>query len=370
MGRTGNESFIDKRISLSLKGFAIIMMVIGHSMGHPEYWIIPFASNTVINLAPFFRMLSRMSVGVFTFLAGYSCYKSGLTEKHIEQRIGALKKLLTHYWFQTFVVFLPLGLIFGKYTITVSGMFYNITGFKEALILFAWYVPFFVTTVLALVPIMKQILRGGFVQDLIVAIAAGLLIRGFFYLVRGYSEYLYIICDWSGYYTVYMMGYLTAKHSLFEKLQVLIEKKAPFTKNLSCRYFICVIGLIAVLIMRYYVKGITVLSFESIYVFAFVYCLVQLLIEYNKRNMAANKKQMLVELGKISTDIWFVHALFFSAYTKNATQKCIIWLPGGVLKTLAVFAISIAIAFALNYIINCIFFRKKTDMQEIIKHET
>ena len=354
-----NKSFIDKRISLVLKGIAIIMMVAGHALGHPDYWITPLASPIITNIAPFLRMLSRMSVGIFTFLAGYSCCRAGLNDKRLIPRIRALKKLLIHYWFLTFIVFLPIALLLGDYTISLKGMLYNLTGLKDPLILFAWYVPFFVTVIIGLVPLMNLILRGGMIQDLIVAVGVGSLIRGLLYLVRGYSDYLYIMCDWSGYYTVYMIGYLTAKHSLYERLQDFCEKRASaLTRKSHFRLLMYGSVLLIVLVLRYFVQGIKILSFESFYVFVFIYCLVLIIPEYRHNKTNSKRTDIMGKLGMLSTDIWFIHALFFSNATRALFQKLISWIPGGLLKTICILVLSSVLAILTNYIINTLFFRK------------
>ena len=353
-------SYIDKRLSLALKGIAVVMMVIGHCLGHQEYWVASSFSPFLEHISPLLRMLSRMSVGIFTFLAGYACNENQLCEKAFGVRLGSLKKLFIHYYFQAFLIFLPVALLAGGYVIDAQNMFYNITGLKDPLILFAWYVPFYATVIIALIPLMKLLLRGDPIRDLTFAVVMGAIIRGALYLVRDYSEYLFILCDWSGYYTVYMVGYVTAKHRLYEKVLEREYKHIPVLGTCyMARAIVAVVVLLCVLLIRYYIQGIKILSFESAYVFLFVYALTRLFTKKPLERLSNTRFGILPFLGKLSTDIWFIHALFFSTWTRDALQHLIEFIHGGVLKTAAILLFSITAAFIIYYVIDFLLKKKR-----------
>lgn len=119
------------------------------------------------------------------------------------------------------------------------------------------------------------------------------------------------------YFPCFLMGYWMAENQLVEK-----GKQIKWMRN----PVVCVIGIMAVFVMRIVVNSVAGFLLDVFYVPVMICFIVNLfeMVDY------APASTLLNTLGKYSTGMWFFHAVFFSTYVCNWFQpilKLVSWPP-------------------------------------------
>lgn len=154
---------ISKRATLILKGIAVIAMFYHHFCGFPEWLAEGLECRPIIPLSIQGLSLLRITavfgcicVGIFACLSGYSFGINGAGS--FRERIKKCFILLQNYWIIV-ILFAGTGLLFQEPMPTLKMFFYNLFGIHALpngtwiCVTFAWYISFYILTILLLPPV-------------------------------------------------------------------------------------------------------------------------------------------------------------------------------------------------------------------------
>lgn len=304
------DSFnLSKDVSLKIKGIAIIIMLIHHFYGFPN-WYIDIANypsikilGTALNV--WIENSTKICVGIYAFITGYAYYKNN--KQTLKYGIKKSFSLLKKYWFVTFLIFVPIIYFVCHETITWKIAVLNIFALRDPIINIGWYVYFYIFAMLTL-PLMKKICNGRWLHDFVIPI--GMCVLGYNLLQNVDVHYQFIVEDLRKCFLwmqCILMGYLMAKYDVFEKLDKIFRPK---------NIVIAILIVIMVMGERLKTKAFYGLGLDVIYVPIMVYALTFILNRIKNRGI--NKG--LEILGNNSLNIWFLHGLFFSKYVNQVFQ--------------------------------------------------
>ena len=147
----------------AIKGIAIILMIVHHSLGLPESWFEPGLGYGQIAIGG--KMLyqwvgnpTKICVSVFAFLTGWSYWK----HKTYTWRYSARKclQLLFQYWLVLFLVFYPCGYAISRYVpLSKREVLWNVFSIHYRAVSFSWYVLFYILCMITL-PILIKCIAG------------------------------------------------------------------------------------------------------------------------------------------------------------------------------------------------------------------
>lgn len=285
-----------------IKGIAILLMIWHHAL-IPEFYVSPepfMRSWGMIHLS----MGGKFCVGLFTFIIGYgyACSKNhtfSYSSSHI-------CKLLKQYWALCLLIFIPLGTLFGGGFLTDwQTILCNLAGLKFQYNLASWYVLFY--AMLAIIPISKLADKKPYLTLLSSVIVFGVTAT----LINGRAN---MWCDainrWCFYTPVLIAGYVAAKQEWIKWIP----------NQSACAYLIT---SLLVLVARCLVASLQGFSTDTLFAPIFIYSIVAYL---NKADVAGLVRKTFERLGKVSMYMWFLHAIFYSDYTKSIFQLSPLWL--------------------------------------------
>lgn len=210
----------------------------------------------------------------------------------------------------------------GGYIPTVKNVLINLFGWRPNINYFAWYV-FFHIFLMLVFPVYIRICKENFLINAAASVLIAWVIEAGLHTLPGYSSNRLItnLFDCFLYFPTAAMGYLIARHGIFEKVQRMIPQ-------LSDRLIALLSGTGLVLIAlsgRYFRGSIFGLNLDVIYVPCFVFGML-LLLTLLKNAVQEKGMCILSVFGKYSTEVWFLHAIFFSKDVNAGFEK-ILWWP-------------------------------------------
>ena len=323
-----NKPRFDKTTSQAIKGIAILMMLAHHCFGFPEYWMQPVAvSALTVQIASGFKIC----VAIFAFITGYGFYHSA--GGRMPRKVF---RFLLQYWMQLFVIFLPIACV--NFRFSPIRILRNMLAIYDNVILFAWYV-FFHLIVLVTFPFVKKLLSRNLIQDLLIVLIGGYGCTVVLYLLPTGHFFRQVLVDCSVYYPTVGMGYIFAKHRLFD---ILIEKmRYPLPS--------AILMVVAVFVLRSQISVIKGFTFDCFYAPCLITALICLL------SGAGVAKCVFVFLGKYSFHMWLFHSIFFSAYTRELVQPLVSWSDMPFVRFLMVTGLSTLAAYLIQHLFDFLF---------------
>lgn len=327
------------KYTTAIKGIAILLMIVHHSLGLPESWFEPGLGYGQLAIGG--KMLyqwignpTKICVSVFAFLTGWSYWK----HKTYTWRYSARKclQLLLQYWLVLFLVFYPCGYAISRYVpLSKREVFWNVFSIHYRAVSFSWYVLFYIFCMLTL-PVFIKCISGRKVLDvcLLPVVCAGMVSL----LDRIVIDKWYLIADLRDYFCwmpVVWMGCLAARYDFFGWLQSRFEKLPGF---------FYVIPLVMLPIARGTLSELLGLNMDVFYAPLFVFCCFMLL----KENTGVFRVWSV--LGKYSMYIWFVHALFFWEQTRRVFQPLVYKVNQPVVTILLILLVSLVISLPLHWL--------------------
>lgn len=308
----------DAKESQIIKGIAILIMVFHHLFGNQE-WILEgneFISIPLgeYSLEYYVGVFGKICISIYAFLSGYGLYASYQRKK---QNLGMVLKrafsVLLNWWLIVVLCFLPLALMC-KQQMDAKVLLGNLLLVNNTWCPFSDYLLFYVIAILTFpgvywilnkvnkplffflgMPLVGMVLRK--VVDL--TIPQGVLYQ----LVYFYVLYLPFVVAGS---CVYQSGAFLKIHRWLK------EKKWS-------KIGIKVILLLALIPIRW-LSG-NKLMLDSFFATVMVFLLVEL-IQGKEHNLCF---RVLNFLGKHSTNIWFLHAVFFFSFAEHT--QWILYFP-------------------------------------------
>ena len=294
---------LDKKMATLIKGVAILLMLVHHFYGFPEWRLEQPELNFKllgIDIYVLIRFMTQVCVGLFSFLTGWSYFYN--KDKSLKYGIKKIFSLLKIYWFYLLVIFLPIGLI-GGYKFELLDFTLNLFALSDVrYITLGWYVYIYIFIMLML-PIFLRFLTNKIKYDLTIP---------FFICFIGSKMTLFndtintIITNCFTYFAIALLGYMSVKYKLFDVINLRKNNKLTLT-----------LLLLFLLVLRAFSRLLDLQFTISLYSIVFiVYCLV-LLLDGIKENKLT---RTLYLLGDYSLGIWFLHSLFFYDYVSKPLQ--------------------------------------------------
>lgn len=326
---------MDRITSRNIKGIAILVMILHH--------LFPLAWTSVADTwyFPCLEMIFdsfKICVAMYAFLCGYGYHFS--KDKSINYGIKRCLILLKHYWIQLFLIFIPVACCSG-FVLTPNLLLRNMFGLTPNLNFFAWYVYFHIFAMLVL-PLYTKLFKRSFAIDVVLAIVCCYLPEVLIHETPWYGENVVIssLFNCFLYLPCVLVGYLCAKHKVFEVL----DKHMPKSKLMY--------GLLLLVVIFCRIHCVNVLGFalDTVYAPVFIYCWHRILRGQSDTVMG----KMLALLGRYSTQVWFFHAVFFSTYIRDYCQWLLLLPNNPVMIILWCVVLCLAVAVPLELLAKAI----------------
>lgn len=331
------------QISTAIKGFALLLMIIHHCFGFPDWYVnsINYSGTTILgsSIADWTNTSCKICLGLFAFISGWAySYKKDFAFNYSVKKII---NILKYYWIILFLIFLPIAIHFSGYTPTVTDIIENIFSLNNNLVCFAWYVHFYIISMLIL-PLLVKLTNENKVFNItfpilccvaIYNIANAIHISNAPYIMSDIAESAFWFpCIW--------IGYCCHKYDFFSILDKTIKHKSIIVN------FIVILLILGI---RIQLQNFHNLNLDIIYTPIVIFELVNI---FSKLNSVVTNSFMF--LGHQSLNIWFLHSIFFSYATKEIFQP-IAYIPKNpVLVVIWVILLCIPFSLVTNFIINLI----------------
>lgn len=272
-------------------------------------------------------------MGIFAFISGWAFALR--KEKSLSWIAVKIVDFYKTYWIS--FAFLLLFAICGcNYRPSIIDVVKEAAGFSNELMKFCWYVPFYVSALLLMYFLCHQMDRSvvhSFVFGIIVPVIV-------FFIVEKVVE-IDLIAELANhlkhYFPCVAVGYICNRYNVFGILQSYIWKANPWVIFLA--------SFIVVFVGRYYFRAI-----DFLYSPIIVFGISNLVQRENKNKCWELFEQILILIGKQSTNMWFLHCAIFSSVTNSYIQPYVYWSA----NPLIVFACTVTILYALSYFLSVI----------------
>ena len=295
---------ISKDFGSIIKGLGIILMIIHHCFGFPNWFISAISYPDILPYAKHISSSTKICVSIFAFFTGWVYYFH--RDKTFKYSLKKITNFLVCYWIDFLVIYV-LAWSFCNYNPSIKQIFAELLPFHRfPLMIFAWYVIFYIWTMLAL-PICDRILKsenrvGAFFCCLSFIFIASLLNRNnYFEWLR--IQYLYI------WFPTVLAGYYFAKFHVFDMLQEKVSLLRPYLR------FLLGVFIVICSLVLHAKNGFSVKINNGWYLAPmFIFGAYQIFHTFMKLNF------VLIFLGKHAMNIWFLHCIFFSKITREVFQ--------------------------------------------------
>lgn len=346
-----NEFEFSSKETLFIKGVAILLMITNHLYPIQE-WI--YHGNEFIgiqigqkSLEAYIGSFGKICVGIFAFLSGFGLWyiysKRGILKGYI-YNIKKLSCFLRTYWIIMFAIYIPVMEYIGIYRFDIKELCLNLLAYKTTYIRVAWYVRFYLELILTfpiyiyiLNFIRKNIYNYNSIINEIILIICIYILR---IILDGVNINLYLI-EYLEYTPIVILGYSFAAHSIFLKINVKVEH---FINRLNkfIRYIIWGTIISIIFILRGLINEINNINMDIIYVPIFIYILLK--VKNEIKSYILNRGIIL--LGVYSTELWFLHAIFFIG--DYNIQKIAYWPKISIIILIWVLVLLVPIAILIN----------------------
>lgn len=297
------------KMSIILKGVAILLMVIHHCFGFPEWYIngISYSSYELFRMpmSELVRVPTKICVAIFAFLSGWGYYYS--KTKTLKYSLSKIFNLLKHYWTILFIIFIPIIIYFNGNVISSRELILNALTLKSGVIVFSWYVSFYIITMLSIPFIIKGI-KGKWLLDLLYVPLICVLLYHILEKIIAINPNVLILPnlrDYLYFFPSVYIGYYMAYYKIFDK----------FDKNLKPSNSQAMVIIVLILYYRLKMNSFFEINLDIIYSPILIYMAVNILYS------ATFLHKILLILGNNSLNIWLLHSIFFNEYTNQVFQK-------------------------------------------------
>lgn len=343
--------FFGKKESAELAGVAIILMFLFHTVAFPERVIPEIEYKSLIKLGSFDITLmiaatGRVCVGIFAFITGYAIWIKK-EEYKTTKRFNRLIKFLFSFWFVT--------LLFMIYAVTIPGE--KLPGMKQFVmhlfglglgpgdyicVAHGWYVFYYISLIVVSPVLLLLFSKKGLVFDIILFVAIIILL----FFVPNLKEGLpgEIAQDLRP-MSISIIGMLFAKYNVY-------EKSKPYIMSLNAGVIIIlfaglfIINYKSIICAENLGGGKFDLYFltETLFAPLFIFLSVALI----KKIHFGIIDRILMFLGGLSMDIWFIHSIFQSG--TRQLQPVLYWPKYSELILLWGILIMIPVAYLVRFL--------------------
>ena len=272
-------------------------------------------------------------MGMFAFITGwaFALHK----EKSLSWVTVKVIDFYKRYWI-SFIFLLLFSLGVCNYRPSIIDIIKEATGLFNELMKFCWYVPFYVTSLFLMYFLYHQMDRSvvySFVFGIIVPVIGFSIIEKVVPvdLMAELANHL------KHFFPCVAVGYICNRYNVFGILQSYIWKANPWAIFLA--------SFIVVFVGRYYFRAM-----DFLYAPIIVLGISNLVQREKKSKCWKLFEQILILIGKQSTNMWFLHCAIFSSVTSSYIQPYVYWSA----NPLIVFACTVTILYVLSYFLSVI----------------
>ncbi|WP_304153463.1 acyltransferase family protein [Megamonas hypermegale] len=324
---------LNRDMSTFLKGIAIILMVIHHFFGFPNWYISSISYPNLVDFADSIaKFMGFLVVPMFAFLTGWSYFYH--KDKSYKYSIKKICYFLISYWV-VYILLLFIALSVGNYQFSLIEMIQSLFGINGNIMFFAWYVNFYILIMLFLPIYHRFIKKYNFFIDIAIIMLISVAIK----LILKITLYNIVLANFSTYLPAVIMGYLCARYDFLNLIyNYMLSKFKNKSKIISLIIIIC-LGII------YSLKPIILINLGTFYIPIFLVCaLIINIYKYKKLN------KIICFLAVHSMNIWFIQCAFFSPSIKNIFQPTAFFPYNPILVIIWVLIICSIISIILNLI--------------------
>lgn len=284
-----------KEQSNIVKGFAILLMLVHHFFTFPQWIMGGYTPNP--QFVSTFNSPTKLCVCMFAFLNGWAF---AIDEATYRRAFRKIKKLLINYW----CIAIPATIFaiwFCGYKTNAWLLVKILFGFDTALMIFAWYVPFYCVSILVMTCI-KKLLDRNILAAVVFGVVAPILVFSCLKRISATNEIKTLFNNLKHWFPCVAVGYISNKYSFFNT----VEKKLEKVNGPVLSIFL----IVACFVGRRFISGL-----DFIYCFLMVYGILHFGIIAN-----SYLGRFLQFCGKKSSNMWFLHCLYFGSATRNVIQ--------------------------------------------------
>lgn len=318
---------ISKDQSYVIKGFAILLMLVHHFYTFPTWIISGGGYEPNLSFAELFNSPTKLCVCIFAFINGWSFALKNVLWK---ETFGKIKKLLLNYWCIAIPALVIAGTICG-YALSPKIIVEELLGLSSAVMIFAWYVPFYCVSVLILTSLQK-FLNKNIKIGIIVGVILPIIVFTVLKKLPCGNEIKTLFNNLKHWFPCISVGYMSKKYGWLEK----IDKRM---REMN-RYVVSTLLIVLCFVGRYFVSAL-----DFVYCFFLVYAIAYLHID-----VESIFGRTIRLCGKNSSNMWFLHCLYFGEATRNLIQPLAYFAGNPVL----IYVIAVIELIAVSEIINTI----------------
>lgn len=295
--------------SLSMKGIAIVLMLIHHlfTWGQADYIsIVNITLSNNLTIEGFFGVFGKLCVTLYLFLSGYGFSSKYLKKSNytvsVYERLATAWKVYRKYVL-VLIIFLPYGFINKIYSYDIKTILINFTGFNTSYNKECWFLLVYILIVIFVLPQLVKIQNNKQEKWAIIS-SLGIIVAGYalrFVIVHSqvawfrdtklfFNLYYFMLSQFA-----FVLGWMCKRWCFFEKAE-----------RIDMRWPLWIISMIILMIVKVYCPGGMLLD-TMLTPFFVVLCLKAL-----KHTNFIDQGFMI--LGKHSTYMWMTHTFFAFYY--------------------------------------------------------
>ena len=320
--KKSENTFLDKKAANIIKGIAILLMLIHHFWGFPN-WItesnkyLPILGN-YYNLEIIIGAFGKICVSMFAFITGYAIYINRAKYANLKYRLKIISKFLLNYWIFAFG-FIIIGFLINENLPNINYFIANLFGLATGVfeyktsyicVTMAWYVSFYIFIMLIL-PLLLVHTNKGFLVDTFLMSFVFMIIYyislkiGLFNIPIIGSLIRSIVIHAK----TILIGYYISQYNIFDIINNSLK--------INCLLKIILGMILCILIFLLRALALVAdLHLDYIYATFFIFGILLIYKEFIKYNKFTFIEKIILSMGRESLNLWFIHSIFFTPERK------------------------------------------------------
>lgn len=294
--KSTTQNLISKEQSYIIKGFAILLMLVHHFYTFPS-WIITGGYEPNLRFATLFNSPTKLCVCIFAFINGWTFAFKDVSWK---EALLKIKKLLFNYWCIAIPALIVAIIICGN-SISPLTISKELLGLSSYVMIFAWYVPFYCISIIVMVPLQKLMSKNAKV-GVVVGVIIPIIIFAMLKKLPLGGEIKTLFNNLKHWFPCIAVGFMIYKYKWLEKIDRCLGRVNKYVVSIFL-IIVCFIG-------RYFISAL-----DFVYCLMLVYAIAKLEI-----NVESIVGRIISRCGKNSSNMWFLHCLYFGIATRELIQ--------------------------------------------------
>ena len=245
---------------------------------------------------------------IFAFINGWSFALKNVSWK---EAFWKIKKLLLNYWYIE-IPALVIAMTICGYALSPTTIFKEFLGLSSTVMIFAWYVPFYCISTLVMTAL-QNLLNKNIGIGVIVGILFPIIIFAALGKLPLSNEIKKMFNNTKHWFPCISIGFMSYKYEWLQKIDRALQ-------NVN-RYAVSILFIGLCFISRYFISAL-----DFVYGLLLVYAIVNL-----KINVNSIVGRAVYLCGKNSSNMWFLHCLYFGEATRNVVQPLAFFVKNPIL---------------------------------------